>query len=483
MEKLPYYLDEIDYRIKRIVSNSSNFKVFFNKLKKTNLKLDHSRQIKEDESKLASYKDICNTILSIISHPHLSIKMEDIVVRSETVSSIDTQSFLKTLGEARLRKRKSSGMSPEKVYSYENIDNLRIYENIFIVMLIDYLYSEIDSLMKSYEGRFGSLYNYSGMERLSYENYGLFSQIDGVTMKNREVLTQNRESEVSLYKEIAKLEKKLRQVRGTDFYIDVKKARPIKGAIQPTNILLKDNLYSKCYRFYIANVSIVEEKKKRELYTNYIFVSLSKELIDLGYKLAPISKRKNRRIRLKDSISLTETLYFYNDFFSIGLIDDRLFGGIKVKVKLNKVGFRKLTSEEVAESYILPIIRLDSFSLEESRERVKRIIGSGISRVTICLLESTSLENYSDFDILNYSTYRIKGQEDALKNLLTSYTTLLKGSKDIYETHCPVCGNSSLIQEKNSYRCLNCKSSYSLYSAGKANYIWIKSLNGGKFDD
>jgi hypothetical protein len=409
--------------------------------------------------------------------------MEDIVVRSETVSSIDTQSFLKTLGEARLRKRKSSGMSPEKVYSYENIDNLRIYENIFIVMLIDYLYSEIDSLMKSYEGRFGSLYNYSGMERLSYENYGLFSQIDGVTMKNREVLTQNRESEVSLYKEIAKLEKKLRQVRGTDFYIDVKKARPIKGAIQPTNILLKDNLYSKCYRFYIANVSIVEEKKKRELYTNYIFVSLSKELIDLGYKLAPISKRKNRRIRLKDSISLTETLYFYNDFFSIGLIDDRLFGGIKVKVKLNKVGFRKLTSEEVAESYILPIIRLDSFSLEESRERVKRIIGSGISRVTICLLESTSLENYSDFDILNYSTYRIKGQEDALKNLLTSYTTLLKGSKDIYETHCPVCGNSSLIQEKNSYRCLNCKSSYSLYSAGKANYIWIKSLNGGKFDD
>jgi hypothetical protein len=229
MESLPYYLDEIDSRIRRMVSNSSNFKVFFNKLKRANLKLDHSRQIKEDQAKLESYKDIINTILSIISHPHLSIKMEDIIIRSETVSSIDTQSFLKTLEEAKLRKRKNGRMTPERVYSYENIDNLRIYENIFIVMLIDYLYGEIDSLMKSYEGRFGSLYNYSGTSKLSYENYGVFSRLERANEKDSEILTQNKEREVFLYKEIVKLEKKLRQVRATNFYVDVKKARPIKG--------------------------------------------------------------------------------------------------------------------------------------------------------------------------------------------------------------------------------------------------------------
>jgi hypothetical protein len=479
MESLPYYLDEIDSRIRRMVSNSSNFKVFFNKLKRANLKLDHSRQIKEDQAKLESYKDIINTILSIISHPHLSIKMEDIIIRSETVSSIDTQSFLKTLEEAKLRKRKNGRMTPERVYSYENIDNLRIYENIFIVMLIDYLYGEIDSLMKSYEGRFGSLYNYSGTSKLSYENYGVFSRLERANEKDSEILTQNKEREVFLYKEIVKLEKKLRQVRATNFYVDVKKARPIKGTIQPTNILLKDNLYSECYRFYLDHVNIVEEKKKRDLYTNYIFVSLSKGLIDLGYKLAPISKRRNRRIKLKDSISLTKTLYFYNDSFSIGLIDDDVYGGIKVKVKLNKVGFRKLKKEEVTESYILPLIRLDSFSLGESKEAIEKIADSGVARVTLCLLESNTLENRSGLDILNYSTYRVKGQEDAMKNLLISYTTLLKGSRGIYESHCPVCGGSLLLNDDKIYRCLECNSTYSLYNAGKVGYIRIRSLYGG----
>jgi predicted RNA-binding Zn-ribbon protein involved in translation (DUF1610 family) len=154
-------------------------------------------------------------------------------------------------------------------------------------------------------------------------------------------------------------------------------------------------------------------------------------------------------------------------------------GGIKVKVKLNKVGFRKLKKEEVTESYILPLIRLDSFSLGESKEAIEKIADSGVARVTLCLLESNTLENRSGLDILNYSTYRVKGQEDAMKNLLISYTTLLKGSRGIYESHCPVCGGSLLLNDDKIYRCLECNSTYSLYNAGKVGYIRIRSLYGG----
>ena len=94
---------------------------------------------------------ILSVITSIIVHPHISHKGENIILRADQVNSLQNDMFLKTMQDASLWKHnKDNEMIPEQVHYYQNVDEIRIYENIFIVMLINMISDELNKYKEFY---------------------------------------------------------------------------------------------------------------------------------------------------------------------------------------------------------------------------------------------------------------------------------------------------------------------------------------------
>jgi hypothetical protein len=475
-----FYLEEIDSRLKKLINTSRNFNTFLNKLKRVSFKVSNSRQIKEDKEEIENIKRIVNTITSIVYHPHLSLKQEDIIVRSETVAYLDTYSFFKTMKDPSLRKRKRGEMIPQYVYNYDNIDNLRIYENIFICMMVDYLFDEIMRLYNTYSRRFGSILNLLGRRDVSFEDYTFLSDFNALKGNDDTFLTQKRDVEMKVFKEILAVEKKLKRIRSTTFYIDVKKARPIQGKVEPTNILLQDPLYSIVYRYYLNEIMHDDAKIMEQFYVNFVFVSLVQTLLSLDYQLAPISKRKNRKIKSEFYFDLTKSIYFYSSDFSIGINSEDDGKMLKVKVKLNHLdGLDLKDGGGEVEAVIIPVVSFDGFTLQEVEKTIGELSDKEeTDRVVVFALNDSLQGKALPFEVLDFSTYKIKGQDDILTNFIRSFTTVLNGDYQLYSKHCPVCGKSLVLEEISGNRCLSCGSDRSIYKNRSAGYVWIKGFGG-----
>ena len=141
-EKL--YLRKAILQIKRHARENNEAKAFYSKLNTLDIKSLQDLSFNNDLKFFKEINFILSVIISIISHPHISNKGEDIVLRSDQVHSLQNDMFKKTMMDAKLWKHKKNGeMIPEYVHYYQNVDQLNIYENKFIVMLIDLIENEL----------------------------------------------------------------------------------------------------------------------------------------------------------------------------------------------------------------------------------------------------------------------------------------------------------------------------------------------------
>ena len=77
---------------------------------------------------------ITSVIISIMAHPHISNKREEVVIRAEQAQNLSVEAFQRVLKDSTLWKEKDLEMLPEYVYHYQHVDEIRIYENQFIVL-------------------------------------------------------------------------------------------------------------------------------------------------------------------------------------------------------------------------------------------------------------------------------------------------------------------------------------------------------------
>ena len=112
-----------------------------------------SFSIESDRAFLKEVSSVLNVIISIIYHPHIANKREEVVIRIEQAQQISEEAFRQILADSRLWKSHGMKMIPEEVYHYQHIDELRIYENRFIGLLI----SLIDKALSSFSLRRHSL--------------------------------------------------------------------------------------------------------------------------------------------------------------------------------------------------------------------------------------------------------------------------------------------------------------------------------------
>ena len=254
-------------KLKKNISQLNNYKKanklvkdYYNNLDSLKLTSLQSLSYDQDIAFFDEVSFILNVIASIISHPHLSNKGEDIVIRSELAGHISVDSFQRMFKEPSFWKEKDLEMKPEYVHHYQYTDEIKIFENIFIGMIIKLIDQELNE--------YSNFYN---------------QLIPSIEDNNLDELLENEDTEIALNK-LQVLQRKVRYIKNTYFYKEVSKVKLLLKNIQPTNILVKDRLYNYCYRFYKKFIQYVDQDSLIADFSNYYYGLVIKALKKKGFK-------------------------------------------------------------------------------------------------------------------------------------------------------------------------------------------------------
>ena len=252
-------LKEIIQIINDYHNDNKKLKKFFNNLDSLTLSSLQDVSYEKDIEFFDEVSFILSVISSIISHPHLSNRGEDIIIRAELAGSIPSDAFNQVVKEPILWKEQDAEMVPENVHYYQYTDELKIYENVFIGMLITTLSLELARYQEFY--------------------ISLIPSLDG----DVEVLDA-ASTNVALDK-INRLQRKLRFIMNTHFYKEVSKVKMSFKNIQPTNILLKDRLYNFCFKFYRKFIKYEDREILLEDFRTYYYHLILKVFKTHGFNL------------------------------------------------------------------------------------------------------------------------------------------------------------------------------------------------------
>ena len=244
---------------------------------------------------LAFFRE-CSHILSIIEtiahHPRIVSKNQDEILRADQASNVTPSSFLLTMEDPSLWKRKSSSLSPEYVHVEESEDDIFIYENLFVAMALRRIEREVSH----------------------YRDF--YSSLILTTSSSR--LTEDGDHVLEGFEAIKPCFNKIERIKKSDFYKRVGKQGDLQ-ALVATNILKSDPLYGRVYRFYsrLSTPTSLSEERRELLHYVLVFVldCLNRSHFELlkGY-------RQKRNLLRKEGASFA----FQNSFFllKIGNVGD-----------------------------------------------------------------------------------------------------------------------------------------------------------------
>lgn len=213
----------------------------------------------EDCSYFKEVLSLLGIILSIAEKPHISTRREEVFARIEQAGQLSADDFKRVCHDGSLWKRRGVKMVPEELYYFRNEDELCIYENRFIVLLIDLIGKEITELKRVYGER---------LPRIGENTDVLYAGDAGMALD----FARN-------------IEKRVAYLKNTGFYKIVGKEKPLKGRISPTNILLKDLKYRACFKFYNGFLKYQSEGEEAEDLRSVIKIYIVKSLKKLGFDL------------------------------------------------------------------------------------------------------------------------------------------------------------------------------------------------------
>lgn len=374
---------------------------------------------KHDYAFLLDIQRIISIIMSIVEHPHISSKQEEIVSRIELVKQLSNEDFTRSLKEPGFWKQRGSNMIPEKVYYYQQVDELAIYENKFICLLVNILENELKEYYDLYLAMLPTV-------------SGNISSVDP--------------SLVDTLKKTKYLLKRINVIKSTRFYRTISKTRPIDRHVRKTNILIHDNLYKRCFMFY--NKYLVykgESAFQKDLRVYYLTIIL-KGLSERGFQL------------VKDGVASKKRKWgLKSDDFKISL---QTLSGICAFSMTVTASRSKKNAKHLL--IISSAINHDGIEIPEE----------GYDSIDVL-----TLWNLSNSDELsNNALVSTFSEKELVDKWIDSKTTLLDVSHDMYSTFCPVCKNK-VEDSDDEFFCENCRSKYKfIQNKGKITRIWFVNL-------
>ena len=374
--------------------------------------------IEHDMEFLQDVSAVLNVIVSIIYHPHLSNKHEEVIIRTELAQQISREDFSETIRDSKLWKEHNSRMIPEEVHYRLHIDELRIYENRFIGFLVDVIDKEL----------------------LKFSNFYLskLPTIDSAAA----ALDRNQIGNVIV--EIDRLRRKVQFIKGTYFYKEVSKGKPISRKIQPTNILLKDRLYRFCFKFYRSYSRYEDPEDANRDLRDYYTILMFKALQDRGFELV-----------LQDKDGYT----FKNTEFTVSIerFNDR---SLSIKSEYFRLPF--------APAKHLVVFNAEGDTFSEHTEIVGASEHDGVE-----MLSAWDI-SYIDNGILTLSFADTEANLAA--ELISSKITTATADRSIYRKYCPVCRSRGVVPSDDIYTCTKCTSSYMFDETDENVRAWFRKI-------
>lgn len=374
--------------------------------------------IESDRAFLAEVSSVLNVIASIIHHPHLSNKHEEVIIRIEQAQQLSREDFLDTAKDSKLWKEHGIRMIPEEVHYHQYIDELRIYENRFIGFLVNLIDRELAKYSSFYLLRIPTLS--SLRESLDPSDVGAM------------IVTIDR------------LRRKTQFIKSTRFYKEVTQGKPISPKIQPTNILLKDRLYRYCFRFYRDLARYEDSNAARRDLCAYYTVLLFGALDRAGF-VPTFSDGAQYRFENKDFTLLVERLA--NGAMTL-TVDPHIEGVAPAK---HWLGFRIETELEEGEHP-----QRDS-ALYEGEE-------------LLSLWELSYAEGETP------TVAQVGTEEELITHWLEEKITKIFIDPAVYRKYCPICGRRSPEFSQDTYTCADCSSRYLFEGDATDSRAWFRKI-------
>lgn len=390
---------------------------------------------------------LLSVLTTIIVHPHIVNARETVIIRAEQAHGLTPEMFHDTILDQKLWKDKNGVMTPEEVYYFQNIDDLKNYENRFIVHLIDIVASQLSDYVRFYDFLVGTL-------------------VQG------NILTQDNSALDKAYFRLLSLAKKVRRIKASYFYREVSKANTHFTRIETTNVLIHNRAYNTCYRFYLRNVTYGDEEARANDMAVYYFTRLLLALRACAFRIDEESAQNTPILAIDDRLkrrvahdapkmeSIVRPMKFTSENFNVTLEGAHKYGGIFVTVEPKALKGVKAKNLIVFDSTI---------SFEEVAKNRSKYKKSGATAVDAVTLWDAA---YVEDNIRSRNRGGISENEIILK-YIEDKTRIIKASRQIYETHCPACGGRDVRAISDiSYSCPTCYTHYTFVDEN----IWFTKL-------
>ena len=243
------YLLNFNNKLLKIIEKDSSFNNLYNLLLNDKIKLSSKYNYDEILMELNQIKDLLNKITSIIYKPHIKSVTSEIIIRSEVSNNLSTESFIKTTKDPKLWKNKNNNLTPEYVYSNENIDSLDTYENRFISLLINEINNELKIININISPLIESIEEFYGVNGLTFGKNSIINDLASKNYPYNGFFNKEKGNKKIIIEVVKNLNNKLKRLKESEFY-KITKNKFINKNVIPTNILIHDPLYNYCYRYY-----------------------------------------------------------------------------------------------------------------------------------------------------------------------------------------------------------------------------------------
>lgn len=510
ISNLSKYLEEYSSNVLSKIGKEFSYKDFLegskiDELRSTGLSTNFYEE-KIDFPWLEELEMVTEKIMAIASKPRTHIKVEKDVKKAEQAVKIDNNDIIETLKVPAYWKQKGDRFLPEKVFTDIFEIEYAIYENRFIINLVDkmmlflsqivaQLYEQIKNVNKKFIDSHISLADVDIIQDLA--GFDTFKYVPSSSTRskrlkedNAKLLTTKDSPYVEALRKILTCRSNVSHVRSTPFYKEVKKAKPLSDAdVHLTNMLAGDRTYAPCYDFYrkllhlmVRNINDTEPINPKN-YHNYVLGNIFSAFNDLGF----VDSNKNDKIQHKNNLMNLERYCLKKDDLSV-YITTHDEDHIDFSFELAETKGLSVPEGEVGDKRMKSVVSIDLHpsttaeypNADELSEYFKKKIQSRLKSGYTNAFIITAVDGTQKDDVIICSPqiYKIDAN---VKSMIDSCIIFADGDNYIYSHICPVCGfYVDGEQDDGNCYCANCDSAYSLMSHGNnekvKESVWIKRL-------
>ncbi len=506
MDTLNKYLQDFNRNLLNNVGVNFTYVNLSNLIEKKKIKVDglqHNYFRDEIEfSWLSELEIVTEKIMAIASNPRTHIKFEKEIKKAEQVVKIDNYDIIETLKLPKYWRKKDDEYLPEYLYTDQYEMEYAIYENRFIINLIDKmlqflsrvisdLYEKVKKVNRNFiehhvpVSDIDILQDIANFEKLSYASNNV-ARVNNKVQKNIKLLTTKDSPYVEALKRVLEAKKTLSHVLSTPFYKIVKKSKRLSDAdVHITNMLAGDKRYSPCYNFYLklltidSSFRVDDEPVAIKDYHNYVLLNLFHAFEDIGFT----ATSKMATLTSKDQLIIAKKISFKKDEIVCKInsdSEDHIDLLFEIKFKTMKTENMALKKTSKVSIDLLPSTNIEYSSEEELEPYFKKKIAHRLAHGYTNAFIVTTVDNTQKEDVIICSPYVYKIDAN-VRSMIESCIIFSEGDSYVYSHLCPVCGYYvDGEQEDGNCYCTNCDSVYALFTKGNKKdnkeSVWIKRI-------